>query len=367
MNRYSFHFEMAVLVSLLLHVMTFGCWEYRSTLARFSLFKPIAALATMLRPPAYPSPEKPAEEQTITFMPAPESRTPQEAPKQFMETDSSQVTGEQPKNARYYSDKATVAANAENPTGKNGATPYLAGKETRIMSTENVMPGTGAGGSRPMASPARPSPPPAPPSAAQKAAAKAQQQPPAPKAEQPKQVPAKGLALVEEKKLVMAQPEIESVPHAAPANVPREPVPPAQPALAAAAGIPGSDREIVAAKSHLVAAGVSRSGVTAFNVEGSPFGAYDKQIIAAVQSRWYALIEKNQLGADGAGRVVVQFQLLQDGSVQGVKTTESTVGVVLSSFCELAILESAPFEPWPEKLQVLLGKEPRDVIFTFDY
>jgi hypothetical protein len=369
MNRYSLHFEVAVLVSLLLHIMTFGCWEYRSELARFSLFKPIAALANALRPPAY-TPEKPAEEQTITFMPAPESKPKPEPPpeqaKQFIETDKSQVTGEKPKNARFYSENSTVAANPENPTGKNGETPYLNGKETRIPSTENVVPGTGAGG-QPMAPPAPP-----PPTAAQKAAAEARQRTPpspAPQAPQPKQLPNKGLAVVEVQKLAMAPPEMESAPRPAPAPAPapEQPALPAQPAPALAAGIPGSDREIVAAKTHLVAAGVSRNGIAAFNVEGSPFGAYDKQIVRAVQSRWYQLIDQNNLNMDGAGKVTVHFQLLNDGSVQGVKTVENTAGEILALFCEKAIVDSGPFEALPQNLRLLVGSEPRDVDFTFYY
>ena len=46
------------------------------------------------------------EIQTLTFI---------EAPHTFMETTAKQVTGEEPTDAKYYSDKATVAANIKNP------------------------------------------------------------------------------------------------------------------------------------------------------------------------------------------------------------------------------------------------------------
>ena len=128
----------------------------------------------------------------------------------------------------------------------------------------------------------------------------------------------------------------------------------------------GSQREIAAAKSRLTAAGVSRIGVAAFNVADSPFGAYDKQIIRAVQSRWYALIEQNRL-YERAGEVTLHFQLLDDGTVQGMETKENTAGIILALFCEKAIVDSAPFEPLPEKLRMLVGKEPREVNFTFYY
>ena len=89
-----------------------------------------------------------------------------------METDNSQVTGEQPKDAKYYSDRSTVAANPVNPTGKTGDTPYLDGKETRVMSTENVVPNLGPP-SAPVAPPAPPSPPASPPTRRRQPAASA--------------------------------------------------------------------------------------------------------------------------------------------------------------------------------------------------
>ncbi len=352
MDRDHLHFEVAVVVSLLLHALSLGCWEYRDSLARFPLFKPLAALARVLAPPSYQA-RAAAAEQTITFVNAPAPKTSPEPPKEFMETDASQSTGEQPKNARYYSDKATSAANRENASGKSGESPYLEGKQVRMMSTETVTPQLGG-------SPApSPSVPPSPPASAP---IKTQESPPAaPKSEPPREVPAQGLKIVEEKKLAMTTPDEMSPLREATPPVPVRPRP------SESAGTPPSDRELAALKSKLVVSGVTKIGIDAFNVEASPMGAYDKQLIKAVQSRWYALINKNQLDTDGAGTVVVQFQLLEDGTVQGVKTKDSTVGVVLSSFCELAILQSAPFEPLPEGLRIWVGNAPREIDFTFQY
>ena len=345
MDRENLHFELAVVVSLLLHALTVGCWENRDSIARFTLFKPIAALAHVLVPQSYQARAASAE-QTITFVEAPAPKPAPEPPKEFMETDASQSTGEQPKNARYYSDKASVAANADNPSSKNGETPYLQGKQSRTMSTETVAPNLGPG-STPVA-------PPAPPPSA---SVKAQVKPTATaKSEQPKEVPLEGLNLVEEKKLAMVSPE-ETVP---------SPPSPVRPPPSQAAGNP-SDRDLAALKSHLAVSGVTKIGIDAFNVESSPLGAYDKQLIKAVQSRWYALINKNGLDSDGEGTVIVQFQLLQDGTVQGVKTKETSAGVVLSLFCESAIQQAAPFEPVPDNLRILVGDRPREIEFTFHY
>ena len=128
----------------------------------------------------------------------------------------------------------------------------------------------------------------------------------------------------------------------------------------------GDTREIGARKSRLTAVGVSRTGVAAFNVAESPFGAYDKEIIRAVQSRWYALIDQNAL-FEHSGVVRLVFNLGTDGAVKDLKTEENSAGEILKLFCEKAIVDSAPFKPLPEELRPLIGNEAREVNFTFYY
>src|SRR5437867_9949857 len=160
--------EIAVLISLVLHTLAFLSWEQREWLARLPLFRPVAKA---LRAPA--STEKPLVP-VVTFVELPEDR------RTFVETDASQATGEEPKNAKFYSALPTVAANPENPSGKIGDTPYLEGKETRAPSTDTVAP----------APPAPPAPAPVPN--------------PAPPAEQsPKKVAEEGIKVVEETKVAM--------------------------------------------------------------------------------------------------------------------------------------------------------------------
>ena len=287
------------------------------------------------------------------------------------------------KTAQYYSDKSTVAANPNNASGKVGDTPYLDGKETKYkdkqpMSTLDVP--TQSGVSAPLVvqagaqgAPGRvtqPSPPtaskPAPTPPQEKPSVTPQPQPQSPA--QPQEIPAVGLKIVEEQKLAMA-PKPTATPNAATSSdVPTSPAVAeaggGAPALASEPGVAG--REIVARKAHLVAAGVSRAGVTAFNVEASPFGAYDKKVIKAVQSRWYNLIDRYGI-YESTATVTVYFELFDDGQVRNVKTIEGTENSILSLFCEKAIIESGPFEPWPDELRALAGKEPRQATFTFYY
>src|SRR5438477_439011 len=131
--------EIAILASLVLHALAFLTWAQSDRLARFILFRPLVKLLTApawMPPQAEPIP-------TITFVQAPEEQPKHDERRTFAETDASQFSGEEPKSASLYSTLPTVAQNPENPTGKVGDTPYLEGKDTRVMSTENVAPTPG--------------------------------------------------------------------------------------------------------------------------------------------------------------------------------------------------------------------------------
>ena len=301
--------EIALLVSLLLHAMAYCTVQFGAPLLKLPWLSSLAKLVQVIH--VQPSAAHP-QVQTITFVEVNEPRAQNQADQgkqsqQFMETDASQVTGEKPKNAQYYSDKSTVAANPNNASGKVGDTPYLDGKETKYkdkqpMGTVDVP--TQSGVSAPLVVQAgAPGSPtqlaPAVPAhgfqarsdtATGKTAVTPQPQSPA----QPQEIPAVGLKIVEEQKLAMA-PKPTATPNVVTGS--EVPTPPAiaeagggAPALASEPGVAG--REIVARKARLIAAGVSRTGVTAFNVEESPFGAYDKKVIKAIQSRWFQLIDR---------------------------------------------------------------------------
>ncbi len=359
MSRSNLQVELAVVASLLLHLLLFGTWQNRHVLSQLPLFSALArAFHSMYQPLDRTQPPT----QTVTFIEVSEpDRQPErrEPGRTFMETTDAQVTGEEPKEAKYYSDKSTVAANPENPTGETGDTPYLDGTETRVMSTENVPPQPAA---------VLPAPSLPPPAVAQpQPAIPPQPEPPKdkPAEEEPKEIADQGSKLPEEKKLAMLDREIPA-PAAPPApatpppdsNVPQTSRPVPVP--------PTSGRDIVAVKSRIVATGAFRSGIAAFNVAASPFGAYDQKIIRAVQSRWYALIEKYAI-YERAGEVELNFQLYDDGTVHNMEVKENTAGEILRLYCEKAIVDSAPFDVLPDQLRTLIGKEPREVNFTFYY
>jgi hypothetical protein len=332
----------ALLASILLHAAGYGAaqWLWQSGVGR----KFFGAMSFPV------SPAKP-QERIINFVQL--EQPERSVPRTFMETDPRQVTGEQPKEAEYFSDRATVAANPENPTGVEGDTPYLDGRESPVPSTEDVpfQPPAPAVAAAAAAAPAAA----AVAAAAEPAAAAA----PAAAAGQTGEVAAEGLKVVEEPKLAMV-PKSLAAAQPAPVMEPAEPASGSQ----AAGQLPASLREIAAVKSRQTVAGISRSGVTAFNVAEEAFGPYMKQMVRAVQSRWYALIEQHKL-YERTGHVLVVFDLYGDGRVGNLRTEQNTAGVVFGLFCEKAVLESSPFPPLPEKLRWVVGNRPREIAFAF--
>ena len=50
-----------------------------------------------------------------------------------------------------------------------------------------------------------------------------------------------------------------------------------------------------------------------------------------------------------------------------LKITESTANAVLTALSQMAVGKSVPFPPWSESLREELGKDYREVTFTFNY
>lgn len=112
--------------------------------------------------------------------------------------------------------------------------------------------------------------------------------------------------------------------------------------------------------------GVKRGSLeTNLDVKASPFGSYDAAFIAAVQKRWYHLMETHI--PNRSGRVVVEFRLYPDGRIQALKITNNEVTETLAWLCQRAILDPSPYAPFPQDLRRLLAQEYRQVRFTFHY
>jgi len=108
-----------------------------------------------------------------------------------------------------------------------------------------------------------------------------------------------------------------------------------------------------------------RSVVSNIDPKSTPFGAYDVQVIQAVQKRWFALVDRNPVLRLRTGRVVVSFQLFRDGSVANVKVIESSGDGVEEYLCQQAVNDSKPFPNWPASTAV--NNDSRELRFTFQY
>ena len=112
--------------------------------------------------------------------------------------------------------------------------------------------------------------------------------------------------------------------------------------------------------------GASRRGRVAFPVKATVFGSYDAALIAAVQQRWYDLLDSSQF-TQRSGKVVVEFRLMYDGRVTDLQVTDNDVGDLLALLCRRAIQDPAPFGEWPGDMRRMIGQNYREVTFTFFY
>lgn len=103
-----------------------------------------------------------------------------------------------------------------------------------------------------------------------------------------------------------------------------------------------------------------------FDTVATPFGAYDRMLIDAIQTHWYALLDERNYAAESRGKVVLQFILHPDGRITDMTMPENTAGEVLGYICEKAVMEPAPFPNWPIEMRRMIG-ENRPIQFTFYY
>jgi outer membrane biosynthesis protein TonB len=114
--------------------------------------------------------------------------------------------------------------------------------------------------------------------------------------------------------------------------------------------------------------GVRRANLeSSLDVKATPFGAYDSLIIAAIQKRWYDLLATRNFTANHSGKVVLEFRLNSDGRVTDMKVSANDVTEILALLCQRAVQDPAPFAPWPADLKRMVGKNHREVRFTFYY
>jgi hypothetical protein len=100
------------------------------------------------------------------------------------------------------------------------------------------------------------------------------------------------------------------------------------------------------------------------DVQESERTRYDASFIAAVQQRWYDLLDTSKVS--GSGKVKFDFEMLPDGKLANVQMIEGGVGSAASDVCKEALVGPVHV-PWPAEMVKAIGTGPRRVTMTFFY
>jgi len=256
--------------------------------------------------------------------------TDHEPPLVFVDVSPHQATPEAPKNTVYYSDRNSQAANPD--ADKDTGVPKIDGKQIQVVKTEDVL--------RTKAFPLQPAPLIQPVEPVEESRPKPTLAPGDLTVGKPDEIPRKDDGLGKE---------------ARPRTI--------QEALARQ-----QQRTGLAGEKMKQEGSVKRRALaSSLDVKSTPFGAYDAAIIAAVQNRWYYLLDSRDFARDRTGKVVLEFRLNYDGRITEMKVIENTVDELLCLLCQKAILDPAPFARWPSDLRRLVGADYREVRFAFFY
>jgi hypothetical protein len=334
----------AFALSLAFHVLIYGCYY---TGNKYHVWQ-------HLHWPAWLQPPKFLTALIVPKKPAPPPPQRQELPLVFVNVNPAQATAEAPKDAKFYSDKNSRAANPE--PDKITETPKIDGKHPEIVKTEDV--------ERPKFTPLQPAAPPQPPKETKPPPPEPPKEtkPPPPEPVKEAQVEVKPKPAYTPGDLTFAKPSPTPRPTEGDANEPKKERPRTiREALARQQQnqLPGEKMKQEGGVSH-------RRELASLDTKATPFGAYDAKLVEAISQRWFTLLDERDYASDSRGKVVLQFALHYDGRVSDMNMSENTTGEVLGLICQKAVLDPAPFEAWPSDMRRILG-DVRHIQFTFYY
>lgn len=319
----------AFALSLLLHLMLFAVVELgqRAGWWRHSV------LSSLL------SSREQSQERVAENKPEPQT----EVPIVFVEVDPAVATAEPPKETKYYSSQSSQAANPD-ATVDTG-TPKISGTQelvARTLDQPRVQP-----------EPLQPAAPPEP--VAKQERTENQRAEPEPASSKPGELE---MARASEK------PDVSSLLRPPPAVIQEQPERRRPRRIAEAL----QQRGLLAGEKMKQEGGMKRFSIAeGLDVKAMPFGDYDGAIIAAIQQRWYGLLDERDYARGYTGKVVLTFRLNSDGRISELRVQENEVSDILALICQRAVLDPAPFAPWPSDMRRMIGADYREVRFTFHY
>jgi hypothetical protein len=311
----------AFALSLAFHLLAFGTYE---TGKKYNLWQGLHLPAWLHAPKFLQEALNKKESQ-----PPPQ---PQDTPLMFVNVNPAQATPDAPKDAKYYSDKNSRAANPE--PDKITDIPKITGNQTVVPKTEDIP--------REKFTPLQPATPVQPPQVAQEELKPKPLQPPG--------------------DLVMAKPSPTPRTTQGDANEAKPPRP--RTINQALAQLQPS--QVPGEKMKQDGGVQRRHEMASLDTKATPFGAYDRALIEAISQRWYTLLDQRDYASDSRGKVVLHFRLHYDGRITDMNMVENTAGEVLGLICQKAVLDPAPFAAWPSDMRRTLG-DIRSIQFTFYY
>jgi len=112
--------------------------------------------------------------------------------------------------------------------------------------------------------------------------------------------------------------------------------------------------------------GVNKAGMVAVDARFSNYGDYAQRMMEAIQSSWWAIVDRTRFESVARGRVVVRFRLHRDGSVTDAAILSSEVPRLMALACKDAVQSPAPFDAWRADMVALFGQQD-EVTITFNY
>ena len=278
-------------------------------------------------------------------------------PMLFIEVDPTKAATEDPENTKFYAAQSTLASN---PDSKLDTTlPKIDGKQTQITRAFDAQ--------RSQSKPAPLQPTPQPQQKVEAQPQKEAVQKPHPEVKQLAKASPERQFPEEKEKQTPGDLDQKTQPKSKPQQAQDKPeasAPKTRPKTITEARLLQSDSRPPGEKSKQDGGVKDISSDFSYAAKGTPLGDYDARIVDAIRTKWYALLDGK---ASPRGHVTIEFRLYSNGSVRNVKTTDKDVDELFSYLCQSAIITPAPYEKWPDAVRAIIGRDYRDVKFTFYY
>jgi outer membrane biosynthesis protein TonB len=108
---------------------------------------------------------------------------------------------------------------------------------------------------------------------------------------------------------------------------------------------------------------ITNRGVSSVNALGTPLGRYQKSVLDAIGSRWYAFVER-QMDLISIGTTRVTFVVDRSGHVKNLKVVENRSNEALANVC-IQSIQDAQLPPMPDELAAMLPPDGMEVDLPF--